>query len=853
MNFKSKVLALTHTFGSKAEVEFYDGGEVTYDSESNPTNAPTTANFTIPTSSAITSIENNDSKDRYIIAHIEPKADYWTDESQLKAYETTAIPLTSVGARKRTDSSTDLASFNALTLLKADLSDPTDATSTPRCDGAAWYYYILPKEHTFDTEYTTSTIDGIMIKKFNFSDVDPNATIAQDFDKKTITLGRTTDDWTATLNYDKFQLPFDGSFSSMPQVKSINIKKGSTEILTLTDANKIAAQINHNYNAGMPCIGNNDLQPGASTLYGWFKGTDDRSTGQTYFIIDVPFTTSTTPTTEKPAGSSTNPWLIRDAAELNLFAKCVNVGRYNFDDEYLEQTASITATADFEPIGMTGNLPFGGTFDGKGFTISGINYTYNPGMVVGDTGGPKTCIGLFGQVGYYAEELAYMKTGAVKNVKLSNCSFASSYDNDICYVGSIAGNVDNGTVSDCSITVANEGSSSVSTTKEGSYVGALFGKINSPNATLSNNFYAYDVTVTNSSGSASGYTKRGYWNSTKWDDITTNDGAMLYVKRATIENGTTGNGSAVTFNKTITPENATTETPANCYSIDNSTTPVTYWYAPGQEITLNVTEGTITDGSRTLKEELTALTMSYDTGNGTTTSTDIKTSKSFTMPDAAATVTPTFTASEWFTVPSNQKKWMTFYHDWKDNKNAAANYTVTDDTGAKTINVWTITAIDAATGGITKKDLGGVSFSGVPTLFNSDNNLPAVLKFTPATDVTAPTDVATQFKGVAAATALSGDNIYVMNGDGGFDHAYLPASVTNTLNANRCYIDLGTNSGARRLFFIEEAVTSIGEVTGVTEVTEVADDWFTLDGRKLDKLPTKKGLYIYKGKLTVIK
>jgi hypothetical protein len=251
-----------------------------------------------------------------------------------------------------------------------------------------------------------------------------------------------------------------------------------------------------------------------------------------------------------------------------------------------------------------------------------------------------------------------------------------------------------------------------------------------------------------------------------------------------------------------------------------------------------------------------------------TTSTDIKTSKSFTMPDAAATVTPTFKASEWFTVPSNKKKWMTFYHEWKDGNNAAVNYSVTDGTettSSKTIKVWTITAIDAATGGITKKDLGGVSFSGVPTLFNSDSNLPELLKFEPVTDKTAPTDVATQFKGVAAATPLSGDNIYVMNGDGEFDHAYLPASGTNnTLPANRCYIDLGTNSGARRLFFIEEAVTGIGEVTGVAEVTDhgaslndkgemINDKWFTLDGRKLDKLPTKKGLYIYKGKLTVIK
>ena len=46
----------------------------------------------------------------------------------------------------------------------------------------------------------------------------------------------------------------------------------------------------------------------------------------------------------------------------------------------------------------------------------------------------------------------------------------------------------------------------------------------------------------------------------------------------------------------------------------------------------------------------------------------------------------------------------------------------------------------------------------------------------------------------------------------------------------------------------------VTEVNGVNGVIEVNDNsWYTLDGRKLDKQPTTKGLYINNGKKTVIK
>ena len=46
-------------------------------------------------------------------------------------------------------------------------------------------------------------------------------------------------------------------------------------------------------------------------------------------------------------------------------------------------------------------------------------------------------------------------------------------------------------------------------------------------------------------------------------------------------------------------------------------------------------------------------------------------------------------------------------------------------------------------------------------------------------------------------------------------------------------------------------VTGI-DCTEITETTENADGWYTIDGRKLSDKPTVKGLYIYNGRKVMI-
>lgn len=85
---------------------------------------------------------------------------------------------------------------------------------------------------------------------------------------------------------------------------------------------------------------------------------------------------------------------------------------------------------------------------------------------------------------------------------------------------------------------------------------------------------------------------------------------------------------------------------------------------------------------------------------------------------------------------------------------------------------------------------------------------------------------------------------------------WYPLAAAYTLRAKSAYLQLVTDDvfGAR-------AITmdfGDGETTGIATITNdresMADDaWYTVDGKKLDGQPVKKGLYIHNGRKTVIK
>ena len=103
-------------------------------------------------------------------------------------------------------------------------------------------------------------------------------------------------------------------------------------------------------------------------------------------------------------------------------------------------------------------------------------------------------------------------------------------------------------------------------------------------------------------------------------------------------------------------------------------------------------------------------------------------------------------------------------------------------------------------------------------------------------------------------------DIYYMTAGNTLKHT----GKTRTLKACRAYFQFSENivNSSRQfvLDFGDDSTTGVsemrneeGEMRGGNEEMRNGAEWYTLDGVKLDKRPTKKGVYIYHGKKIVIK
>lgn len=113
------------------------------------------------------------------------------------------------------------------------------------------------------------------------------------------------------------------------------------------------------------------------------------------------------------------------------------------------------------------------------------------------------------------------------------------------------------------------------------------------------------------------------------------------------------------------------------------------------------------------------------------------------------------------------------------------------------------------------------------------------------------TDYTSELLGTVVAGTMTAGINYVL-----YNNQFILAEDT-TLPANRCYLHLADSSPllAPQLTIAfdgnDEGTTSIGEVSAKME--EGRDLWYTLDGRKLQGKPSKKGLYIVNGKKAIVK
>ena len=100
-------------------------------------------------------------------------------------------------------------------------------------------------------------------------------------------------------------------------------------------------------------------------------------------------------------------------------------------------------------------------------------------------------------------------------------------------------------------------------------------------------------------------------------------------------------------------------------------------------------------------------------------------------------------------------------------------------------------------------------------------------------------------------TNYSANSLYVMGNKSnkfGF-HKY-----TGTyMPANKAFLALGSGSSAPLRMVIDDDEETTGIASMADGIDNMSDEWYTLDGRKLNGKPTTKGLYIVKGKKVMIK
>lgn len=246
--------------------------------------------------------------------------------------------------------------------------------------------------------------------------------------------------------------------------KSVTIAKAANSGVTVSCADLLEG------NAPQPALGGTNLSTGAVTYKystsqnGTYSTTVPTAAG-TYWVKATiasdgncnEYTTAAASFKMTPdwalhnsGDSEADAYVINTTGDLDLLAQRVNSGN-DYQDKYFELGANIMydkgVTNNFTPIGNESYI-FKGKFDGKGFTISGLNINLT---------GKK--VALFGATGPSAE---------IKNLTIANSTITADSN-----VGAIIGFVDNATIKNC--VVANNVSVS------GAYfvggVGGLYGKI----------------------------------------------------------------------------------------------------------------------------------------------------------------------------------------------------------------------------------------------------------------------------------------------------------------------------------------------------------------------------------------
>lgn len=160
--------------------------------------------------------------------------------------------------------------------------------------------------------------------------------------------------------------------------------------------------------------------------------------------------------------------------------------------------------------------------------------------------------------------------------------------------------------------------------------------------------------------------------------------------------------------------------------------------------------------------------------------------------------------------------------------------------------LYTITAVED--GKAMLSDASDVMPKNTPFLVHNNGTEEKTILLIPCNEPNLAVTVANEFKGTLEATTIEASTDaqanYVFNGK-----AFVFVKNALTIGANKAWLSI-SNSNARSISLVFDETTKITN-TNITNITN--GDWYDLNGRKLNGMPTKKGVYIMNGRKVVVK
>ena len=237
------------------------------------------------------------------------------------------------------------------------------------------------------------------------------------------------------------------------------------------------------------------------------------------------------------SGTSSDPYRIVSTDDLATLRNNVNNGT-NYNDVYFKQTANITLSGEWTPIGTAAN-PFKGHYDGGNFTITGLQVT-----------GSYQYAGLFGYIasGDYVPQKGYFRQAELKNIRIVECNINVGSGGN---AGAIAGKASTVDMSGCRVSGIITGYS---------YAGGLIGYIDQTSGVKVTDCFV-DVSVTSLSQynpqvclmanvQGGSPTTSGNYYHDQIGNVATGISATRVYSLSGVPSGVTVGGSNVTFNDT---------------------------------------------------------------------------------------------------------------------------------------------------------------------------------------------------------------------------------------------------------------------------------------------------------------